>query len=214
MKDKYLLLSLFVIVLSGIIIYGMNNKTYAYQDNYDYTLFYKENSYELENNIKVYLNDIDYLIYNNSDYTTYNTLSDNYEFMVNFALDYIYLNKDKYKDNIIIKDKYNYIDRFNNHLSTNEYINIDIIYDITYKYFGKKDFIILNNNVNIINNYISLSSNKFIIPDLEIGSISISKEEDKVIARIKYTNDNNTIYKFIFNNIDGILRISNVEVEV
>ena len=212
MKDKYLLLILFVISLIGLIIYS--NKSYAYIDNYDYTLFYKEDNNELSNNIKVYLKDVDYLIYNNSDYTSYNTLSDNYEFMVNFALDYIYLNKDKYKDNIVIKDNYNYIDRYNNRLSTNEYISIDIIYDITYKYFGKKDFIILNNNVNIIDNYISLSSNKFIIPNLEINNISISKEEDKVIAKVKYTNDDNTTYKFIFNNDGEILKISNVEVEV
>ena len=212
MKDKYLLLILFIISLIGLIIYS--NKSYAYIDNYDYTLFYKEDNNELSNNIKVYLKDVDYLIYNNSDYTSYNTLSDNYEFMVNFALDYIYLNKDKYKDNIVIKDNYNYIDRYNNRLSTNEYISIDIIYDITYKYFGKKDFIILNNNVNIIDNYISLSSNKFIIPNLEINNISISKEEDKVIAKVKYTNDDNTTYKFIFNNDGEILKISNVEVEV
>lgn len=213
MKGKYLLLLLlFIISLIGVIIYS--NKSYAYTDNYDYTLFYKEDYNELENNIKVYLKDIDYLIYNNSDYTTYNTLSDNYEFMINFALDYISINKDKYNDKIVIKDNYNYIDRYNNSLSTNEYISIDTIYDITYKYFGKKDFIILNDNVNVIDNYISLSSNKFIIPNLEINNISISKEEDKVIAKIKYVNDNNTTYNFIFNNIDGILKITNVEVEV
>ena len=212
MKGKYLLLLLFIISLIGVIIYS--NKSYAYTDNYDYTLFYKEDYNELENNIKVYLKGVDYLIYNNSDYTTYNTLSDNYEFMVNFALDYISINKDKYNDKIVIKDNYNYIDRYNNSLSTNEYISIDTIYDITYKYFGKKDFIILNDNVNVIDNYISLSSNKFIIPNLEINNISISKEEDKVIAKIKYVNDNNTTYNFIFNNIDGILKITNVEVEV
>ena len=212
MKGKYLLLILFIISLIGLIIYS--NKSYAYIDNYDYTLFYKEDNNELSNNIKVYLNDIDYLIYNNSDYTTYNTLSDNYEFMVNFALDYISVNKDKYKDNILIKDNYNYIDRYNNRLSTNEYISINTIYDITYKYFGKKDFIILNNNVNIIDNYISLSSNKFINPNLEINKISISKENNKVIAKIKYSNDNNTTYNFIFDNIDGLLKITNVEVEV
>ena len=212
MKGKYLLLLLFIISLIGVIIYS--NKSYAYTDNYDYTLFYKEDYNELENNIKVYLKDIDYLIYNNSDYTTYNTLSDNYEFMINFALDYISINKDKYNDKIVIKDNYNYIDRYNNSLSTNEYISIDTIYDITYKYFGKKDFIILNDNVNVIDNYISISSNKFIIPNLEINNISISKEEDKVIAKIKYVNDNNTTYYFIFNNIDGILKITNVEVEV
>lgn len=212
MKGKDLLLLLFIISLIGVIIYS--NKSYAYTDNYDYTLFYKEDYNELENNIKVYLKDIDYLIYNNSDYTTYNTLSDNYEFMINFALDYISINKDKYNDKIVIKDNYNYIDRYNNSLSTNEYISIDTIYDITYKYFGKKDFIILNDNVNVIDNYISLSSNKFIIPNLEINNISISKEEDKVIAKIKYVNDNNTTYNFIFNNIDGILKITNVEVEV
>lgn len=212
MKGKYLLLILFIISLIGLIIYS--NKSYAYIDNYDYTLFYKEDNKELSNNIKVYLKNVDYLIYNNSDYTTYNTLSDNYEFMVNFALDYISINKDKYKDNIVIKDNYNYIDRYNNRLSTNEYISINTIYDITNKYFGKKDFIILNNNVNIIDNYISLSSNKFINPNLEINTISISKENNKVIAKIKYVNDNNTTYRFIFDNIDGILKITNVEVEV
>ena len=97
--NKKVLLIILIMISSVFIIFNIFKKTYAYDyKDYDYTLFYKEDKEELTNDIKKYIYDIDYLIYNNSDFTIYDSLSDNYEFMVNFAVDYINTHKDKYQD--------------------------------------------------------------------------------------------------------------------
>ena len=106
-KKMLLLLGFFLFV---IIVFNIFKNTYAYDyKDYDYTLFYKDNESELTEDIKKYISDIDYLIYNNSEFSTYETLNDNYEFMVNFAIDYISMNKYKYKDNIVSISIYSFV---------------------------------------------------------------------------------------------------------
>lgn len=212
MNNKKILIIL-SISLSIFIIFSIFKSTYAYDySTYDYTLFYKEDNKELTKDIKNYLSDIDYLIYNNSKFTIYDNLNDNYEFMVNFAIDYILMHKDKYQDNIVLLEPYKYTDNHHNSKVTNEYVDISTIYDITNKYFGIKDFIILNNNVNIINKYISLSGTTNRKINLEIDSININKSNDHLVAVIKYKNDLETNYIYTFIISDNVLKIYNVEV--
>ena len=209
-KKMLLLLGFFLFV---IIVFNIFKNTYAYDyKDYDYTLFYKDNESELTEDIKKYISDIDYLIYNNSEFSTYETLNDNYEFMVNFAIDYISMNKYKYKDNIVLLEPYKYLDKHHNNKVTNEYIDIDTIYDVTNKYFGVKDFTILNNNINIIDKYISLSGTTKNKINLEIDSARISKDNDIITAAIKYKNDSETDYIYTFKINNNILKIYNVEV--
>ena len=132
--------------------------------------------------------------------------------MVNFAIDYISMNKYKYKDNIVLLEPYKYLDKHHNNKVTNEYIDIDTIYDVTNKYFGVKDFTILNNNINIIDKYISLSGTTKNKINLEIDSASISKDNDIITAAIKYKNDSETDYIYTFKINNNILKIYNVEV--
>lgn len=209
-KKMLLLLGFFLFVF---IVFNIFKNTYAYDyKDYDYTLFYKDNESELTEDIKKYISGIDYLIYNNSEFSTYETLNDNYEFMVNFAIDYISMNKYKYKDNIVLLEPYKYLDKHHNNKVTNEYIDIDTIYDVTNKYFGVKDFTILNNNINIIDKYISLSGTTKNKINLEIDSASISKDNDIITAAIKYKNDSETDYIYTFKINNNILKIYNVEV--
>lgn len=211
--SKKIILVILVVISSILIIYSIFKKTYAYDyKDYDYTLFYKKDKEELTNDIKNYIGDIDYLIYNNSDFSIYNNLSDNYEFMVNFAIDYISTHKDKYQDKIVLLETFKYTDEHNHNKVTNEYIDIDTIYDITNKYFGIKEFLILNNNINIINKYISLSSNTNNDVDLDIYSIDIEEVGSVVQANIKYTNDSSTNYIYTFRIDNNILKLYNVEV--
>jgi len=211
--NKKIILVILVVISSILIIYSIFKKTYAYDyKDYDYTLFYKEDREELTSDIERYIYDIDYLIYNNSDFSIYDSLTDNYEFMVDFAIDYISTHKDKYQDKIVLLEAFKYTDNHYQDKITNEYIDIDTIYDITNKYFGIKDFLILNDNINIIDKYISLSSNTNNDIDLDIYSIDIIEDSSVVQASIKYTNDLNTNYIYTFKIDNNILKLSNVEV--
>ena len=210
MKNKYLILLTIIITL--IIIHLNNKGTYSYEDtSFDYNLFYKEDDNELANDIKKYISDIDYIIYNNSNYEVYNNLNDNYEFMVNFAIDYIDKYLDKFKDDIVYLDNYTYYDKYYHELSTNKYISIDKLYDITDKYFNMKDFVILNDNVHIVNNYIALTSNTYNESNLVIDNITLNKIDDYIIANITYMNSN-TVYSYKFKNYNNILKLVNVGV--
>lgn len=212
MNKKIISITL-IVVASVFIIFSIFKKTYAYDyKDYDYTLFYKEDRKELTSDIERYIYDIDYLIYNNSDFSIYDNLNNNYEFMVNFAIDYINTHKDKYQDKIVLLEAFKYTDNHHHDKVTNEYIDIDTIYDITNKYFGVKDFVILNNNINIINKYVSLSSTTNKDIDLNIYSIDIEKKDSVVQANIKYTDDSSTNYIYTFKIDNNILKLSNVEV--
>lgn len=212
-ENKYIIIGIIISVMIGIIFVSIFKNTYAYDySNYDYTLFYKEDKEELTSDIKKYIDDIDYIIYNNSDYSIYDNLSDNYNFMVNFAIDYIIMHKDNYVDRIKVLEDYSYTDVHYNNKITNEYIDIDTIYNITNKYFSVRDFIILNDNVNIIDNYISLSgtSNKKI--DLEIENIDITENDNIVKAFITYKYNSDVKYIYIFTIKDNVLKLYNAEV--
>lgn len=211
--NKYIIISIIVSIMIGIIFISVFKNTYAYDYiNYDYTLFYKDDKEELSADIKKYIGDIDYIIYNNSDYSVYDNLSDNYNFMVNFAIDYIIMHKDNYLDKIKILESFSYTDVHYSSKITNEYIDIDTVYNITNKYFGIRDFAILNDNVNIIDNYISLSGTYSKKIDLEIDSIDIIEKNSRVKAFITYKNNPDTNYIYTFIIKDNVLKLYNVEV--
>lgn len=211
--NKKILLIILIMISSVFIIFNIFKKTYAYDyKDYDYTLFYKEDKEELTGDIKKYIYDIDYLIYNNSDFSIYDSLSDNYEFMVDFAIDYISTHKDRYQDKIVLLEAFKYTDNRYHDKVTNEYIDIDTIYDITDKYFGIKDFLILNDNINKIDKYISLSGNTSKDIDLDIYSVDIEEKDNNLLVNIKYENDLTTNYIYTFRIDNNILTLSNVEV--
>lgn len=210
-KYRYLLGCCILSIIIICLIYFVTNNTYAYQYNVDnYTLFYKNNKDELESDIKKYIDDIDDLLIANSSYELSDNLSENYIFLVNFAMDYIIKNYEVYKEKIIKLDKYEYVDRDLNEKIVDDYIDIEEIYNITFKYFGIKNFQIINDNVNIIDNYISLTDYTERRFKLKISSISISYDNNKVLANVLYDND--CKYLYTFNNYNNVLKINNIEV--
>lgn len=210
-KYIYLLVSCILGIIIICLIYFVTNNTYAYQYNVDnYTLFYKNNKDELESDIKKYIDDIDDLLIANSSYELSDNLSENYIFLVNFAMDYIINNYEVYKEKIIKLDKYEYVDRDLNEKIVDDYIDIEEIYNITFKYFGIKNFQIINDNVNIIDNYISLTDYTERRFKLKISSISISYDNNKVLANVLYDND--CKYLYTFNNYNNVLKINNIEI--
>ena len=210
-KYIYLLGCCILSIIIICLIYFVTDNTYAYQYNVDnYTLFYKNNKDELESDIKKYIDDIDDLLIANSSYELSDNLSENYIFLVNFAMDYIINNYEVYKEKIIKLDKYEYVDRDLNEKIVDDYIDIEEIYNITFKYFGIKNFQIINDNVNIIDNYISLTDYTERRFKLKISSISISYDNNKVLANVLYDND--CKYLYTFNNYNNVLKINNIEV--
>ena len=204
-------IAVIIIIISLIIIYIANNSfAYEYQTT-NYTLFYKENGEELKENIKTYIGDIDDYLIPNSSYLHSDILTENYDFITNFAIDYIISNREIYTDKIIDSVVFTYKDNNNQIHETSKYIDISEIYKITDKYFGISDYYIINNNVNIIDNYVSLSDYtdrlfRAKIKDMNLNEIS--KYKDKFIK----IYDNGDKYKYTFRILDNVLKIYNIEV--
>lgn len=212
MSKKNIIIIFIVSCICITCIAVISNKTYAYQykikDNY--TLFYKTNTEELKSDIIKYIGSIDDYLIPNSNFELSDTLKENYTFLVNFAIDYIINNNEKYQDKIVQKESYEYIDRNLNLKNTKDYIEIEEIYKITEKYFGIRDFQILNNDIKIIDNYISLTDYTDMVFELKILKIDINIKNNQVLATITYENNNE--YLYIFDNEKNLLKINNIGV--
>ena len=81
--------------------------SYAYEG--DKKLVYSNNRDILTNELKDYIDKIDNSLVPNATFTYSDILINNYDSLVNFASNYIYLNKNRYNKDIVYKD---YIDYF------------------------------------------------------------------------------------------------------
>ena len=202
-------ITILVVTISLLIIYIASN-SFAYEyETTNYTLFYKEDLSELKEDIKIYIDDIDDYLIPTSSYKYSDILTENYDFLTNFAIAYIINHKETYQDSIASMTSFTYNDIDNQSHETNEYIDTDEIYNLTDKYGGMSDYYIINENVNVIDNYVSLSSYNKRLFTGKIKNIDITKE-DMIIAAVEY--DNNDKYKYIFKNINNVLKIYNIEV--
>lgn len=209
LKYKILLLSTII----GITLWKTNifNTSFAYTYNLEEsTLFYEEDTERLEEKIKIYLNDIDDLLIVNSSFDLSDTLSYNYDFLVYFAIDYILKYKENFQDKIVTLQNYSYTTIEGYEEENNQYIPLEEIYKITDKYFGIKNFEIINDNVKIVNNYISLTDYTTSIFSLKINDISVQIKENQVLATVNY--EMNTTYLYTFENQNNVLKIKNIEV--
>lgn len=208
---KNVLFSILIVLVIIAIVLIVANSSFAYEyKNDNYMLFYKDDNVELENDIKLYLSRIDDYLIPNSSYLYSDILVDNYDFLTNFALDYIINNREVYYDKIVELDNYVYYDINYKEKNTKKYIDIEEIYKITDKYFGIRDYSIINDNINIKNNYISLSDYTDRLFSLDIINVDVSFNDNTVIAIVTY--DSLDKYKYTFKNINNVLKIYNIEV--
>ena len=211
MKDKYFYYGTIILLLIICFINYSSSNSYAYEYvDHNYNLFYKDNKDELSKDVRKYLNDINKYIFRNSNYEVYDSLVDNYDFLTYFAIDYILDNYEYYKKGVVQLDNYSYFDKYNNKKTTNQYINLDIIYGITYKYFGVRDYAITNSNFNVIDNYVSLSRYTNDSVDMIIKNLSIDNIGEYIIVNVAYADNSNYSYKFYIK--DNVLRLYNIEV--
>lgn len=140
---------------------------------------------ELYNNIYNFINKNDDLLIGLSSFETSNTLSENYDYLKNYAINYI------------IDNKKNYLDKI-----TNNEIDINEIYKITNNVFGKSYFYIENNNK------IKLEKDERRF-NLEISNLKIEKSKENINAIVNYSN---ITYKYTLIDKKDRLIIENIEV--
>lgn len=212
MSRKYVFLCILLCgLLIGIIIIKNSNDSFAYSYLLDKSvLFYKEDVNELKSDICDYLEELDDIIIPNSSFLYSDVLGDNYDFLVNFAIDYVLHHKEAYQDEIKTMDFYSYYDRDGNFLKTNQYVAVDVIYEITDRFFGIRDFVMIHDNAVIRDGYLSLSDYSKDDFNLEIQDVSIQIVDNMVLARVSYAG--HFQYVYTFSNVNKILKIRNVEV--
>jgi len=210
MKKIFLILILFIISLVvGNKILGITS-AYSYEINRS-VLFYKEDKELLAEDIKVYLNNIDNYIIPNSSYLYSEKLVYNYDFLIRFAIDYILNNKEYYSKSIITFDECTYMNKEGLQNFTNDYVDLNKIYEITDFYFGIDDFFVINDDVCIKNNnYLSLSDYTNDVFDNEIEIVTVDVRDNEVDAYVTY--DNKVKYLYSFLNDNNVLILVNVEV--
>lgn len=201
------------LVFIGVIILLCNlfDNSYAYSYDIDNSvLFYKDNYIELESDIKKYINNIDDYIIPNSSYLYGDKLIDNYDFLVYFATDYILNNREYYNSFIKQYDKCSYFNKNSIDSYTYDYIDINKIYDITDFYFGIKDFVIINDDVCTNDNYVSLIDYANDLYTYDIINAKIINTINSISVIVTY--DSGESYLYLFDNINNVLKLKNIEV--
>ncbi len=211
MSNRYIYASIIIVLILALTINYYSRKSYAHiLTDYNYNLFYKDNSEALKDDIENYLNKINKYIFRNTNYEIYNNLSDNYEFVTNFAIDYISDNYEIFKNNIKTFENYTYKDKYNISKKTDKYVELETIYYITEKYFNVRDYKITNKNIKEKNKYVSLSKYSNDEFNMKIINISTINNKNNVIAYVKF--ENNLEYKYTFGIYNNVLKINNLEV--
>ncbi len=210
MKRNELLVGIFIIFVIFFCFNIISNVTFAYHYDSDYyTLFYKDNMQELKDDMKKYLDDYGGLFIVNTDYSYSDVLTKNYNYLVYFACDYILKNRDRYIDDIVHMDSFSYYSNRYVRKSTDEYVPIELVYTITDKFFGIRDFKIINDDVKIIDDYVSLieyADDTFLN---KLIDVDIREKDDNVLVYAKYDYGN---YLFTFFKKYHVLKLYNIEV--
>ena len=197
MKKKELLLIIILIIgiLSTITLISSNTKALPVSSEIDFTkkITYYEDEDLLVQNIKEFISQNDDILIALSSYEDGEILSDNYDYMTNIAINYILDNKDNYQDKI-----------------EDNMIDIKYIYEITYNFFGKKNYYIKDQ----IDNKIPLIKiDKRFKMNLDSIKIKIIKNSS-IEAYTKYILGKETMnYKYIFKIENNEIYLENIEVD-
>lgn len=197
MKRKELLLIIILIIgiLSTITLISSNTKALPVSSEIDFTkkITYYEDEDLLVQNIKEFISQNDDILIALSSYEDGEILSDNYDYMTNIAINYILDNKDNYQDKI-----------------EDNMIDIKYIYEITYNFFGKKNYYIKDQ----IDNKIPLIKiNKRFKMNLDSIKIKIIKNSS-IEAYTKYILGKEIMnYKYIFKIENNEIYLENIEVD-
>ena len=211
LKKRMLLLGFILFIFVIVIV----KNTMALDSNELYMMFdYSENKEELKANAIKFIDLIDDSIFETSTFDNYSTLNKNYEFMTDFAISFILNNQDFYQDEIKILDNYQYVSDNLEKYNTNKYISMDIIYDITDKIFGIRDYAITNKYIEIKDDMIPLLQINTVNSKMKIEDIKeIKKIDNYYNFYVKY-NGLDCMYLYKFKLLDNRLVLINLDIEV
>ena len=185
--------------------------TYAINEDNISDLILRFDIENLNDNFYNYIDKIDDTVIPTSSYVMSNVLSDNYDFLTLFAINYILKHSDDYIYDIVLMNNYTFNDGYNNY-STNKYVSKNVIYKITDEVFGKKDYVIINDYLKVVNDMVPLLliyNYDFYMSIDKI--INVLEDGNNYIVSVKY-KDNDLIYKYIFLKDNDRLILKNIEV--
>lgn len=147
----------------------------------------------------------------NTSFNMSSKLNENYDFLTKFAISFILDNSNYY--DIIVGDNYIYKNDYEIDFSTNKYVSIDTIYEITNKVFGVDYYYILNDYLEINNDLVPLLEIEEYSFDMEIDNItSINNMGNYIDVSVKYM-DMEIDYIYRFELVNDRLVISNLSIE-
>ena len=212
MKNGFIFITL-ILIIGGFFFVSLFRGSYANieKDTINLDLFYNSDNEILKNNISSFIDLVDENIIINSSYNLSDTLNENYDFLTRFVISFI-LDNYEYFD-IIYGEDYLYIDSDGREYTSNKYISLDTLYDITYKVFGVEYYYVLDRKL--------IVDDMLVLVDLPHDTIEMN------IRNINYTKvDNNSYdiyvryvemefdYVYRFNVIDdNRMIISNLSIE-
>lgn len=213
MKNNYILV-LGIFLVFGLVIIARDSYANPVMDDgnkvLNLELIDNSNQDEFKKDVYNYISLIDDSLIPNTSYNISSKLNENYDFLTRFAISLILDNRDYYE--IEILDEYKYIDEYGGVYTTDEYINIDMIYEITSKIFGVDYYYILSDYIEIDNDMIPL----LVIDNREFNGIiddivMIDKFDTYMDVVVRY-KDNNLDYVYKFERIDNQYVISDLSI--
>ena len=214
MKNKYWYIAIIIISFIYLVLVGKSFAKSEDEEHFDMVDLSLKITDNIEEDIIKYTDLIDDSLIPLATYDKTAILSDNYEFLVNFAINFILNNISSYKDSLIVLDEYIYNDGYNIY-RTNQYVDLDVIYNITKKVFNKSDFLILNNYLTVNNGLVPLLQIDDYTSSMTIEKIiDIVSDNDSYVLKVKYKNLD-IIYKYFYiKTIDDTLVLNNLEIEM
>ena len=212
MKNK-LILVFGVLFISILVLVSGNSfaNPVEEKDNLDLNLIYSDNLEMFERDIYDFIDLVDNNLIPNTSFNISDKLNENYDFLTKFAISFILDNRGYYE--IIEGQDYVYKNEYGDVFITNEYINIDTIYEITNKVFGVEYYYILNDYLEVENELLPLLEIEEKIFSMNIDNIvSIDKFSDYIDVVVKY-KDNDLDYIYRLEYVDNRLVISNLGIK-
>jgi len=212
--------SLFTLILLVTLLFISQNKpSYSLKENsllmnsVTLDLEYTMDKAKLQTNIYTFIDQIDDTLIPLYEYQDELNLNDNYQLLTNFALNFISNNLNYYQQKLISGEIYEFTDEFGNESSTNQYVPLDLIYEITSSIFNRKYYYITNKNLTINNNQVPFLAKTHPIEMNIEKIINITPKDSSVFVKVKY-QEMDVYYQYEFELTGNKLTIKNLNIEV
>ena len=213
MRNEFKIIGVLAIVM--FMVAFISGSSFAMPDidtdnNFNLELVNNSDMEILKSNMINFIDLIDDDLIPNTSFNFSSKLNENYDFLTRFAISFILDNSNNY--DIKILDNYIYNDEYGNRYSTNKYVSVDTLYDVTNRVFGVDYYYILNDYLELNNGMIPLIELYNYSLDMNIEEItSINDMGNYLDVVVKYDGID-LDYIYTFDKLDNKLYISNLSV--